>query len=328
MRIQGCLRSVLVALAVASTALVSPACSKSPQITAESIEDNWALTEQHEPGSVVMTVAQDGQVTVLVKDRDGKPIEDGVSGNVKVKVPGKEGAPVTAELVPEPKSGGVLLAKIPPLEGDLTEVNYEFNVKGAPFKGVLHVPRGGTRELQEKAKENDAHKLDGMKGPNGGVLQPVGDDIVEIVADKDSGDLRVYVLDLNLKPVPIGEREIKLAIQTASGPDVIVLAPGPDRLYFTGKLNVKVNPTKITVVVKEGGHTDVVLCGYRPGSVIVVGPSAPVIGILVATAWAVKVDVKPTVIVHDDDDDDGRVIIVHKHKHRHKHKGKHKGHWH
>ncbi|XYI00642.1 hypothetical protein ACMHYB_13135 [Sorangium sp. So ce1128] len=325
MRIQGCLRSVLVALAVASTALVSPACSKSPQITAESIEDNWALTEQHEPGSVVMTVAQDGQVTVLVKDRDGKPIEEGVSGNVKVKVPGKEGAPVTAELVPEPKSGGVLLAKIPPLEDDLTEVNYEFNVKGAPFKGVLHVPRGGTRELQEKAKENDAHKLDGMKGPNGGVLQPVGDDIVEIVADKDSGDLRVYVLDLNLKPVPIGEREIKLAIQTASGPDVIVLAPGPDRLYFTGKLNVKVNPTKITVVVKEGGHTDVVLCGYRSGSVIVVGPSAPVIGILVATAWAVKVDVKPTVVVHDDDDDDGRVIIVHKHKRRHKGKGK--GHW-
>ncbi|XXT22323.1 hypothetical protein WME94_12250 [Sorangium sp. So ce429] len=328
MRIQGCLRSVLVALAVASTALVSPACSKSPQITAESIEDNWALTEQHEPGSVVMTVAQDGQVTVLVKDRDGKPIEEGVSGNVKVEVPGKEGAPVTAELVPEPKSGGILLAKIPPLEDDLTEVNYEFNVKGAPFKGVLHVPRGGTRELQEKAKANDAHKLDGMKGPNGGVLQPVGDDIVEIVADKDSGDVRVYVLDLNLKPVPIGEREIKLAIQTASGPDVIVLAPGPDRLYFTGKLNVKVNPTKITVVVKEGGHTDVVLCGYRPGSVIVVGPSAPVIGILVATAWAVKVNVNPTVVVHEDDDDDGRVIIVHKHKHRHKHKGKHKGHWH
>ncbi|WP_437837710.1 hypothetical protein [Sorangium sp. So ce1153] len=326
MRIQGCVRSVLVALAVASTALVSPACSKSPQITAESIEDNWALTEQHEPGSVVMTVAQDGQVTVLVKDRDGKPIEEGVSGNVKVKVPGKEGAPVTAELVPEPKSGGVLLAKIPPLEDDLTEVNYEFNVKGAPFKGVLHVPRGGTRELHEKAKENDAHKLDGMKGPNGGVLQPVGDDIVEIVADKDSGDLRVYVLDLNLKPVPIGDREIKLAVQTASGPDVIVLAPGPDRLYFAGKLNVKVNPTKITVVVKEGGHTDVVLCGYHPGSVIVVGPSAPVITILVATGWAVKVDVKPTVIVHDDDDDDGRVIIVHKHKHRHKHKGK--GHWH
>ncbi|XXT23649.1 hypothetical protein WME94_19105 [Sorangium sp. So ce429] len=119
MRIQNRLRAVLFSLAVVSTALVSPACSKSPEITAESIEDNWALTEQHEPGAVVMTVAQDGKVTALVKDRDGEPIEEGVSGNVTVKVPGKDGALVTAELVPEPKSGGVLLAKIPPLEDDL-----------------------------------------------------------------------------------------------------------------------------------------------------------------------------------------------------------------
>ncbi|CAN91976.1 hypothetical protein predicted by Glimmer/Critica [Sorangium cellulosum So ce56] len=326
MRIQRCLRSMVVALGVASAALVSSACSKSPQITAESMEDNWALTEQHEPGSVVMTVAQDGQVTALVKDRDGKPIAADVSGSVSVKVPGKGGAPMSAALVPEPKSGGVLLAKLPPLEDDLTEVSYELKVKGEPFKGVLHVPRGGTRELQESAREHQTTQLDGTKGPSGGVLQPVGDDIVEIVADKESGDLRVYVLDLNLKPVPIGEREIKLAIQTASGPDVIVLAPGPDRLYFTGKLDVKVNPTKITVVLKEGGHTHVVLCGYRPGAVIVVGPSAPVIGILVATTWAVKVDVKPTVVVHDDDDD-GRVLVIHKHKHKHKGKGKGKWHW-
>ncbi|WP_234022631.1 hypothetical protein [Sorangium cellulosum] len=77
-----------------------------------------------------------------------------------------------------------------------------------------------------------------------------------------------------------------------------------------------VNPIKIAVVLKEGGHTDVVLCGYHPGSVIVVGPSAPAIGILVAAAWAVKVNVKPTVVVHDDDDDDGRVIVVHKGKGR------------
>ncbi|MGK4003832.1 hypothetical protein WMF31_14465 [Sorangium sp. So ce1036] len=125
---------MLVALA---TALAVPACSRSPQITAESIEDNWALTEQHEPGSVVMTVAQDGQVSVLVKDRDGKPIEEGVSGRVTVKVPGKGGAPVIAELVPQPRAGGVLLAKIPALEDDLTEVSYEFKVKGAALNGVL-----------------------------------------------------------------------------------------------------------------------------------------------------------------------------------------------
>ncbi|MGK4003833.1 hypothetical protein WMF31_14470 [Sorangium sp. So ce1036] len=82
---------------------------------------------------------------------------------------------------------------------------------------------------------------------------------------------------------------------------------------------MKVNPTKITVVLKHGGRTDVVLCNHRPGSVIVVGPSAPVIGILVATAWAVKVRARPTVVVHDDDDDGGRVLVIHK--------GKGKGRW-
>ncbi len=317
MRIQVCLRSMLVALAVATAAVAVPACDKTPQITAENIADNWALTEQHEPASVVMTVAPDGQVKVLVKDRAGKPIEQGVSGTVSAKVPGKGGAPVTAELAPEAKAGGVLAAKLPPLEEDLTEVNYEFKVSGAALKGVVHVPRGGTRELQESAKANPALKVDGVKGPNGGVLQPVGDDVVEIVADKQTGDLRVYVLNQDLKPVPIGEREIKLAVNTGSGSDLIVLAPGPDRLYFTGKLTVKANPTKITVVLKEGDHTDVVLCGYHPGSVIVVGPSAPVIAILVATTWGVQVGVNPTVVVQERP----RVIVVHKGK------GKGKGKW-
>lgn len=318
------LRSLLVTLVLASAAAATPACRSTPEITAENIADRWALTEQHEPGSVVMTVAADGKATVLVKDRDGKPIEEGVSGTLTVKAPGEDGAPVTAELVPVPRSGGVLTAAIPKLEGDLTEIGYELKVNGAPIQGVVHVPRGGTQELHESAKANNDPALEGKKGPNGGVLQRVGDDVVEIIADQKTGELRVYVLNLDLKPVPIGEREIKLAVNTGPKAEVLVLAPGPDRLYFTGKLSVKVNPTKLTVVLTNQGHTDVVLCGYRPGGVVVLGPAAPAIAILAVTTWSVvnvKVNARPTVVVHDDDDDDGRIIVVRKGK------GKGKGKW-
>ncbi len=107
------------------------------------------------------------------------------------------------------------------------------------------------------------------------MLQPVGDDIVEIVADKESGDLRVYVLDLGLKPVPIGEREIKLAIRFGVGAGRHRARAWARSALLHRQLDVKVNPTKVTVVLKEGGHTHVVLCGYRPGAVIVVGRARP-----------------------------------------------------
>jgi hypothetical protein len=307
MPIHSLFRPVLVALAVACAPGALAACSKPPEVTAESLAAQHPLTEQHEPGAVTMTVAGDGQVSVLVKDRSGKPIEEGVSGTLSVKVPGKDAAPATVELKPAPKSGGVLTAKVPPFEDDLTEVNYEIKVGGDALKGVLHVPHGGTKELDESATANSDPKLEGKKGPNGGTLQRVGDDIVEIVADKSTGELRVYVLDLDLKPVPIGERQIKLAITTTAGSEVVVLAPGAERAYFTGKLTAKVNPVKITVVLTEGDHTDVVLCNYHPGTTIVVGPAAPGIAILVATSWAVVVQ-QPRVVV------DAPVVVVRKGK--------------
>jgi hypothetical protein len=318
MPIHTLLRSMLVTLALAGASATVPACSKTPNVTAENIDDNWALTEQQEPGSVTMSVAGDGQVKVLVKDRNGKPIEEGVSGTLSARIPGKQAPPVNAELKPEPRSGGVLTASVPPFQEDLTEVSYEIKVGNDALKGVLHVPRGGTKELQESAKANADPSLEGKKGPNGGILQVVGDDRLEIVADKTTGEVRVYVLDADLKPVAIGEREIKLAITTSAGAEVLVLAPGPQKAYFTGKLSAKVNPVKITVVLTEGDHTDVVLCNYRPGTVIVVGPSAPGIAILVAVNWVV---VRPTVVVQGDRD----VVVVRKGKGKGKFRFKKRG---
>ena len=70
------------------------------------------------------------------------------------------------------------------------------------WAGALHVPAGGTKELvltARTAATKDNYK--GQKGPNGGVVQRVGDDVVEIVGDKGTGQVRVYALDATLKPI-------------------------------------------------------------------------------------------------------------------------------
>jgi len=323
MQISRLVRSMLLALALGSTAAALPACSK-PEVTAENIADQGVMVEQHDGASVVWAVKPDGQVKALVKDADGKPVEAGVKGTLTVKPPAAGVPEAKAELVPEERTGGVLMTAIPQLEADLTEVTYDLKVGDKPLKGVLHLPKGGTKELFDNAKVSAEAKLEGKKGPNGGIVQVVGDDTIEIVADKNSGKVRVYLLDKDLKPVEIKDRKlkVKLALSGAEA-ETVELAPGPKGLFFEGKVKIKINPHKITVVLVENGHVDVVLCGWHPGGVIIVGPSAPVIAIFVVTKWDIDVVVKPPVVVvhdDDDDDDDGKVIVIGK-------KGKGKGKW-
>jgi hypothetical protein len=86
--------------------------------------------------------------------------------------------------------------------------------------------------------------------------------------------------------------------------------PNPGGLYFQGKLNVITNPTKLTVVVSDDVDTHVVLSGWHPGKVIIVGPPAPVVAVFVAVNWGVvKVGVNPVIVVHDDDDDNHYVYV-------------------
>jgi hypothetical protein len=316
MRLAVLYRSILVAL-IAVLSLT--ACrDKSKDVTPEGIESQGALTEQHDAGALVFSVAPNGQVQLLVKGTDGKPLEKGVSGTLTVKGEGPKAEPVKVALLPDPKTG-LLSAAIPELVDDLTEVKYELTVNDKPIKGTLHLPAGGTKELEENAKVTAEAKIPpGTKGPNGGIVQVVGDDIIEVVAGKTSGAVRVYLLDADLKPIPIGSRKIKLAFQNAKGSETVVLAPGPDSQYFVGKMTLIANPVKITVVLTYHDHTHVVLCGHHPGSVIVVGPSAPVIIILVNVSWDIDVVVvppPPVIIVHGKGKGKGHW----KHKHKHKH---------
>lgn len=303
------------ALVVLAAAAVLPACSnKTDSITAETIQEEGSLTEQHDAATVVWNIDGDGNVRALVKTPEGKPIEKNVYGTITVSGTDPAFIPVTMPIGPDEKSG-TLKAAIPLPDDEITVVKYDLKVEGKPVSGAMHLPRGGTAELVANAKLADAKKLpEGKKGPNGGVVQVVGDDVVEIVADKSSGAVRVYVLDADFKPAKIGERKITVGFVSAKGPETIVLAPDPGGLYFVGKANVVVNPTKLTVVVADHDDVHVALCGHHPGKVVVVGAAAPVVGVFVAVNWGVAV-IAPT-----------PVIVVDPHVHWHG-KGKGKGHW-
>jgi hypothetical protein len=309
-------------VAALAFAVALPGCSKEaekPEVTAENIQEVEPLVEQHEAATVAWNVEPDGKVRALVKSPDGKPVDKNVTGTLTVKPVAKNPVPTTVPLTLDAKTG-LMTAVVPPLEYDLTEVKYDLNVNEKPVKGALHLPPGGTKDLVLNAKASVEVKLpEGKKGPNGGVIQVVGKDTIEIVGDKGSGTTRVYFLDADLKPVKVvPEKTVKIAVVTKDGPETIILTPDPGGLYFQGKFGVVVNPTKITVAVSTPEVTNVVLCGWSPGKVIVVGPAAPVVGVFVAVNWGIGV-VKPVVVVHDDDDDDHVVYVG---------KGKGKGKWH
>lgn len=311
------LRSLLAALSLTTASLMVTACGKtSASITAENIQEQPTITEQHEAGSVVWSVDPEGHVAALVRGPDGKPIEKDVTGTVTVKGPGADDVPIAVALVPDPDKK-VLVSVIPMLQEDLTEMKYEVKAGDKPMKGTLHLPPGGTVALVESSKVAAEVKIpEGKKGPNGGTIQVVGDTIVEVVADKSSGQVRAYVLDADLKPTKIGTKKITIGFVTEKGPDTIVLVPDPGGLYFVGKTKVVVNPVKITVAVTDGDYTDVVLCGWYPGKVVVVGAGAPTIVVFAPVKWDVVV-VNPT-----------PVIVVDDHHHHWHGKGKGKGKWH
>ena len=293
--------TALCACKAKTEAAAESAESMEATVTAESIGDEDAIiTEQHDNATVVWNVSADGQVKALVKSPDGKPIDKDVSGTVTWKGSGPDDTPVELPLVFDAQAG-MLVGTIPKLEGDLTELEYNIQVEGKPVAGTLHLPAGGTKELVLHAKASaDIDIPEGKVGPNGGVIQVVGEDRIELVADEATGDVRVYVLDADFNPVQIEDRTIKLAI-VGEAPETIVLVPDPGGLYFTGHMRAAVDPVRVTVAVgRPHVHTHVAVVGWHPGAVLVVGARAPRVRFRVAGGWHghAKV-VGPKVEIHE-----------------------------
>jgi hypothetical protein len=282
---------------VATVALLTLACGKKtktetdpsaePAGSAASVVDG-AITEEHDDGSIAWTIGADGAVRAIVKA--GLEGPKTLSGSLTWKAPGAQ-----AISIPMEAKADVLTAAGPKLQAGLTQIEYTANVDGKAWTGVLHVPPGGTLELVESAKVSAD-----VKGPNGGVVQIVGDDRIEIVADKSSGQVRVYVLDADNKVIDVGDRKIQIAI-VADAPEVVVLTPEPKRMYFVGTVKTRVAPIKITVSVTVKARTRVVLVGWKPGARVVVGSRAPRVNV-----WIVG--------KHEIDHDDPHVKVkIHQH---------------
>jgi hypothetical protein len=273
---------VIGAVPVLCLALASAVGGCKKELTAEAIESSpSAIAQKAPPGTSSWVVGSSGEVSATLKPRDGKPITGAVTGDVTFAPPG--GTPTTVPVHYEPKTG-VLTASGPKLDADITPVKYALTVDGKPWNGSIDVPRGGTEDLVAAGKVQ-ATLPPNTLGPNGGVVQVVGPDRVELVANKRTGDVRAYVLDADNHPVDPGDRKITVALE-GEAPEVVVLEPQPEAHFFVGHLRTRVDPTRVTLVVNERGRSHACLVGWSPGSVVVVGPEAPRVHLLAVDGWA------------------------------------------
>jgi hypothetical protein len=292
------------------------ACSKSTPkdgtdggdgVTTTSAKDSAkaALIEAFGAGSIAWTIDDNGKIRAEIRDKDNANISKNASGTAEW-----DGG--NAKLVYD-DGAKALVGSGPALKADITPVKYAITGGPEPMTGTLQVPIGGTQALVSDSK-SDAVDAGSTTGPNGGIVQVVGDDRIEIVADKDSDEVRVYVLDASGKPVAPGDRKITLAVNGDAN-EVVVLSPSSDGVYLVGNWKTKTDPNRITVSVRRGSTVHVAIVGWHPGvKLMVVG--GPKWNVHVKDKGWKKVEIKHE--KKDDDDDHG-------HGRGHDN-GKHKGH--
>jgi hypothetical protein len=182
-----------VGLAFALVALGEAGCNrnKGEQAGADpaALDPQAALIEERDEGKLEWLIAPDGQVRVKVTVNDGAT--PALTGSLLLE----------GQSFPMKADGAALTTSIPKLTADLTTITYSLKVGEATWDGSLHVPPGGTKDLVTAPTVTIP---DGAKGPHGGALEVVGDQRVEMVVDPKTNEVRVYLLDDKLQPIPVG----------------------------------------------------------------------------------------------------------------------------
>lgn len=225
----------------------------------ELVRDEATLAERGAAGTLHWKVAEDGKVQLVVHDPAGKVLSQGVTGQLSFKSDGASPPPLALH---QNEKSGVLQADGPDLAPTINEVNYALLINGKPETGVLHLPQHGTKGLVDASRAQAAAE---EKGPHGGVVQVVGKQRYELVADSESSAVRVYPVSASA-PRP---KRLELAVD-GDGPDRVVLN-WHDEDYYVAELRVRRAPRKLTLLVTDE-HDDVhvVLVGHRPGVVVLV----------------------------------------------------------
>jgi hypothetical protein len=269
------------ALPIGGIALACFAFSCHKVITADMIEKAPdAILLQGPLGTSAWIVKPDGAVSATLKTPDGKPIDQPVTGQVTFAA--QDGTPMPVPVQYDAKTG-VLTAAGPALAADITPMHYDLSVGGSAWNGAIDIPKGGTQDLVDTSKLQGSFSAN-VAGPNGGVVEAVGPDRIEVVANKATGDVRAYVLGPDNRPIDPGDRKITLAID-GEAPELLVLVPAPEGHFVMGHIGARIDPPHLTVAVNAHGATHACLVGWAPGSVVVVGPKAPRVHLLAVEAW-------------------------------------------
>jgi hypothetical protein len=310
-------RNALWGLALA-LALATAGCSKAK--AEELLASASTFAEKSTVGTLHWNVGSNGLTQLVVKN-DGDVVQKGnVTGQLTfVTDDGKKQQ--TVPLALDEKSG-VLRAEGPELDEQVTEVRYALLLDGKPWTGALHVPKEGTQGLVQAAQSEPAP----AKGTHGGEVQVIDGQRYELVADADSGEMRVYLVDGGKKP-----KALRLALD-ADPPQQVKFALHPDG-YYAASVDVAKLPRKTTlIVVDDHDAAHVVVVGYRPGVVVVVDrPSVFWVargwhpgrgrGHYKGTPFGPPGQNRGAVVVVDGHGHDTHVIVSdHGGKHKHKHK--------